>query len=197
MKRLLLVLVIIVLAGAANADVFIYSQKSVGSGINHDIDGYGTFKGTDNGYEVIEMNPSDTNKVEIWTVALTKVNGVKYAEVNEVGEVNCIVANIGNKTVWEIGGEDGDGRFMVIGQAKSKKIDTGYSPVVASALSGIAIWDETTGTHRAYGTAKVTMSLNTRYTKYAIDYGYTTAHTAADALLQALHDYYDYTIITP
>jgi hypothetical protein len=194
MKRLAIVLMIIGFAWAAHADVFIYSQKSAGSGVNHDTDGYGTFKGTDSAYTVIEINPSDTNAVVIWAIYLTKVNGVKYAEVHEVGEVNSVVTTAGDKTVWEIGGEDGDGRFMVMGQAKPKKIGTTYF-TVPSSMAGIAIWDETTGTHRAYGTAKTTMTLNTTYTKYAIDYGYTTAHTAADALAQALHDYYGYQLI--
>jgi hypothetical protein len=195
MKKLLLILLALGFALPASADVFIYSHKSSGSGTDNNNGDWGTFKVTETAYTIIQVNFNDTNKIDIWAIGLTKANGIKYAALDEIGEVNFVVAPLSaaNKTVWIIGADDSNGFFMVSGQAKQKKIDIGYSPLVASSLSGPYIWDQTIGSHRAIGIGKIAMSLNTDFTKQA--HNYSTAKDAANALIAALRDYYGYTIL--
>jgi hypothetical protein len=213
MKKLLLVLLVLAAAVPAGAEVFVYDQKSNGSGNDCNNGVWGTFKGVETAYTIIDVDFADTNKIDIWQVNTWKEQKVKKADIEHVGEVNFVVAPLtdGKKTKWIISDKDPNGRFVFMGDVKPVTIgaynnascNSCHDPSkgslktnAAPSMAGSALWDQTTetltGTHRAIGTAAVSMKLNTKFTLEAHRNELFNAEDAAYGLLSALQDYYDY-----
>jgi hypothetical protein len=202
MKKLLLILVLLAIAVPVSAKglVVVYNMKQSNSNIDWDdmSQEWSQTKDTYNAYVVVEPTGSGTAKVfsiDIWNEKDKSGKTTKYASAQSVGEMDLIPAQIGKKLMWIISFEDGKNRVLLTGAAKNAKIGTS-AYTFASKLAGLSIWNQGDGGDRYIGSGKITMSLNSSYTKYAYD-NTLDGEGAMNKLLEHLVNDLGYTESTP
>jgi hypothetical protein len=199
MKRLLFVLLMLGISLPAIADVLVYNVTQAEIEMQNNSNVWSQVKGNYKDYFVIE--PQTNGTANVWSIMTYKAKDSSgkmqnYYTTQNMGALTLLQVQVGTKQQWILTGASGQinitlngnwipgkkapgdhGNGPLCSTCHSGRPDRATTPASAPSMAGSSMWDQTSGTNRSIGSAKITMKMDTKTTALVAKNSYTSSDT--------------------